>query len=184
MARLPDKHQQIVQAHAALIVGVVQAVQNPHLRPQLDEPLRVSEQNGWVALVGAIRKILAGSRDASLMNGLDEEDTVIVQAILRGLQDPSTLPDPAQNADPSMAAPGLAHMIHQAAHGNADALQMLSHMAEQMTQAGGDMARLGGIMRRLVNGERDGDALRKGMGAQGESLLNSILEELGKLEAH
>lgn len=184
MAKLPERDQQIVQAHAALIVGVVQAAQNPALKPQLDEPLRVSEQNGWVSLVAAIRKILDGSRDMALLGGLDEEDSIIVEAILRGLQDPGTLPDPAQSADPTMAAPGLAHMIHQAARGNAEALSLLSHMAEQMTAAGGDMARLGGIMRRLVNGERDVDRLAKGMGAQGESLLNSIVAELGKLEAH
>jgi hypothetical protein len=46
------------------------------------------------------------------------------------------------------------------------------------------MARLGGIMRRLVNGERDPDALCKGMGARGESLVLSILAELGQLEVH
>jgi hypothetical protein len=57
-------------------------------------------------------------------------------------------------------------------------------MAEQMTAAGGSMAKLGGIIRRLVNGERNADELSKGMDAKTESLLLSILEELGKLEAH
>jgi hypothetical protein len=57
-------------------------------------------------------------------------------------------------------------------------------MAEQMTRAGGDLARLGGITKRLVDGERDPDRLCKGMGAQGESLVLSLLGELGKLERH
>jgi hypothetical protein len=57
-------------------------------------------------------------------------------------------------------------------------------MAEQMTRVGGDMARLGAIMKRLVDGERDAEPLCRGMGAQGESLVVTILEELGRLEAH
>ena len=46
------------------------------------------------------------------------------------------------------------------------------------------MARLGGIMKRLVDGERDPEVLTKGMGAQGESLILSLLDELARLEAH
>jgi hypothetical protein len=57
-------------------------------------------------------------------------------------------------------------------------------MAEQMVRAGGDMARLGGIMRRLVNGERDFEVLSKGMGALGRTLLLDILSELGKSAIH
>ena len=57
-------------------------------------------------------------------------------------------------------------------------------MAEQMVRAGGDMARLGGIMRRLVNGERDFEVLSKGMGNLGRTLLLDILSELGKSAIH
>jgi hypothetical protein len=46
------------------------------------------------------------------------------------------------------------------------------------------MARLGGIMRRLVNGERDFEVLSKGMGALGRTLLLDILSELGKSAIH
>ena len=53
-------------------------------------------------------------------------------------------------------------------------------MAEQMSGAGGDMARLAAIMRRLVNGERDADLLTRGMEAQGKGLVMSILKELEK----
>ena len=56
----PDKQQQIIQTHAGLILGVVQCIQNPDLRPQMDQALVVSEQNGWDKLVAAIRKILNG----------------------------------------------------------------------------------------------------------------------------
>jgi hypothetical protein len=181
---LPPQQQQIIQTHAQLIVAAVQAAQARTLSPELDQALKVSEQNGWTQLVNTIRKIISGNHALSLMNGLDAEDATIIEAILRGIQDPATLPDPNAQPDASMAAPGLAAMINAARTGQPQALQMLAGMAEQMTAAGGDMARLGGIMKKMIDGERDPDRLGKGMGAMGKSLLHSILEELGKLEAH
>lgn len=181
---LSPRDQQIRLAHAGLIRLVVQASQNLSARAELDPVLTQAEQQGWTELIPRIRRVLDGARDTSLLRGLDEEDTVILTAILTGIQDPSTLPDPEAAADPTQAAPGLAQMIHAAARGDAQALHWLSQMAEQMTRAGGDMARLGGIAKRLVDGERDPARLCKGMGAQGESLVLSLLSELGKLERH
>ena len=68
--------------------------------------------------------------------------------------------------------------------GNPEALHMLANMAEQMVRAGGDMAKLGGMMRKLVGGERDADKLTTGMSVQGKELVYSILTELGKLTVH
>jgi len=177
--------QQIVQMHASLIVLVVQVAQNPANKQQLDNVLKVSADNGWTDLVRIINKIVAGDRSASLQQNLDEEDSAIIGAILSGIQNPSTLPDPdADSGDASMAAPGIAHMIIQASSGSTQALTMLSAMAEQMSAAGGDMRNLGGIMKKLLDGERDPDILCKGMGATGISLVQSILDELAKLQAH
>lgn len=184
MPSLPLREQQIIQAHAPLIVAVVKAVHNPATRSALEDILRVSTANGWADLVRTIRRILSGERDTELLQGLDEEDSAIVTAILRGLQNPATLPDPNQSADPTLAAPGLASMIYAARQGSVEALQLLARMAEQMTQIGGDMGKLGGIMRQLSQGERNADNLCRGMGAQGRSLVLSILEEIGKLEHH
>lgn len=184
MTNTPDRRGQIIVTHAAFIVNVVQACHDASRVAELESVLRAAEEYGQQDLVNAVRSVLKGSRDASLLNNLEEDDAVIVDAILRGLQDPSTLPDPNAQPDAGAAAPGLAGMIHAAATGNSEALQVLANMAEQMTAAGGDMARLGGIMRALVDGERDPEKLCKGMGAQGESLVASILEELGKLERH
>ncbi len=183
---LPERDRQILQAHAQSINLVVQVSHNPARGAELEPVLRAAEQNGWGALVGAVRRILAGERELRALQAraLDEEDTVIIEGILRGLRDPASLPDPNAAADPAMAAPGLAAMIHAAARGDAQALDWLAHMAEQMSRAGGDMARLGGLMRRLVNGEREADALAHGMGAQGQQLVHALLEELGKLEVH
>jgi len=179
-----ERKQQIIQSHAGVIVQVVQSIANPQLMPQTEEILKVSEKNGWNDLVAIIRRIIRGERDESLLAGLDEEDQTIATAILMGIQNPATLPDPNKAADASMAAPGIAHMVYQASTGNAEALQIISQMAEQMSQAGGDMRNLGGIIRKMINGERDPKVLAKGMGTQGRQLVDSILEELHKLLGH
>lgn len=175
-----------MQMHASLIVLVVQVATNQsQQKQQLDDVLKVSADNGWVDLVAVIKKILQGERSLNLLQNLDDEDSSIIKAILDGIQNPSTLPDPnATSGDSTMAAPGIAHMITQAGTGNHQALTMLSGMAEQMSQAGGDMAHLGGIMKKLIDGERDPDILCKGMSASGISLVQSILDELAKSQAH
>lgn len=185
MSNLPEQKEQILQVHASLINLVVQTHSNPQLRPKLSQILKVSAENGWEMLVLKIYKVLEGDRSENLTKDLDHEDAVIIDAILKGIQDPSTLPDPTQKAaNPTMAAPGIAHMVYEASTGNAQALSLLSHMAEQMSHTGGDMAQLAAIMKDLVDGERDPDILGRKMGAQGQSLVKSILEELAKLHPH
>lgn len=181
MTTLAEKSQQIILIHAPLINRVVKACQNPQMLPELKTLLKEAEANGWTDLAGAIHKILGGKREATILASLDEEDSVIIDAILRGLQDPATLPDPNIQTDPSMAPPGLAYMIHAAASGNPEALQQVAGMADQMIHFDGDMARLGGIMKRMIDGERDAEILCQGMGPQGKQLVLRILEELGKL---
>jgi hypothetical protein len=181
---LPEKSQQIVLAHAGLIRAVVVACQNREQRAVLEPLLEGALASGWQSLVFAIRRILAGARDTNVLAGLDEEDRVIVEAILRGLQDPATLPDPRSRPDPGMATPGLAGLIHAASSGDVVALQLLGDMASQMLRAGGDMARLSGILRRLVNGEHDPDVLCRGMSPRGAQLVVSLIEELARLRAH
>ena len=64
------------------------------------------------------------------------------------------------------------------------ALQLLADMATQMLRAGGDMARLSGILRRLIDHERDPDLLCRGMSPRGAQLVLSLMEELARLRAH
>ena len=182
--QIPEREQQIVQSHAAFICEAVACLQNADLRPRLDELLQTAQDNGWQALSAAVREIAGGQRDATLLGGLDEEDRAIAGAILRGLQDASTLPDPARKADPALAAPGLAHMIHAAGRGDAQALSLIGQMAEQMSRVGGDMSRVAGVIRPLINGERDADRLCQRMDARGRQLVLQILDELGKLGRH
>ncbi|HEB82112.1 MAG TPA: hypothetical protein ENJ11_04525 [Gammaproteobacteria bacterium] len=180
----PEKTQQILQTHASLINAVVQTVHEPSLKEHLDPILKQSAENGWQDLVNAINKILNGSREQDLLNGLDDEDKVIVDSILRGLQDPSTLPKVEQTGDATQAAPMIARLINEARRGDHNALAMLGAMAEQMLQAGGDMASLSAVLKDMIDGERNVDKLCTRMGPQGESLITQILSELGKLDSH
>jgi hypothetical protein len=184
MDSLPEKSQQILLTHAGLIRAVVVACQNRDRQAELEPLLEGAAANGWSALVTAIRRILSGTRDTQIFAGLDAEDRVIADAILRGLQDPASLPDPQSRPDPGMAAPGLAGLIQAAASGDVTALQLLGDMATQMLRAGGDMARLSGILRRLVDGERDPDVLCRGMSPRGAQLVLSLIEELARLHNH
>lgn len=181
---MPSYEEQIIQTHAGLIVQMVKAVFDPEARSEADNSLNQLKRFGEVKLAEALQQVLNGSRDKAILTHLEDEDRVIVSAVLQGIVNPDSLPNPHAGGDPSAAAPGLAHMIHAAATGDAQALHLLGGMAEQMTAAGGDMKYLGGIMRKMVNGERDPEELTKGMGMQGQSLVQSILQELGKFDLH
>ncbi|MGV6826551.1 MAG: hypothetical protein ACWA5Q_06210 [bacterium] len=180
---LPDPNEQILQAHASFICQVVEFSHNQDRQQELQQLLNTATENGWASLVEAIRHILAGQRDISVLKSLDHEDQIIAEAILKGMQDPSTLPDPNKKPDPTLAGPGLAHMIHTAGRGNSQALIIISNMAEQMSNAGGDLALIASVIRPLINGERDPEKLCKNLNTNAEKLLLQILEELEKLEA-
>ena len=47
MSRLPEKSEQILQAHAGLVHRVVMACQNRDRVPDLEQVLELSEKNGW-----------------------------------------------------------------------------------------------------------------------------------------
>ena len=181
---MTETNEQILQSHAGLIHRVVMHCNNPGSAPDLEQVLQQAEANDWTDLVRAIRDIMSGNRDESLLLGLDDEDRTIAESILRGIQDPSTLPDLEADFDSGMAAPGIASLVHASRNGNAHALQIIAGMAKQMLQAGGDMGILAGRIRPLVEGERDADKLTQDMGENGQKLMVDILEELLKLEAN
>lgn len=183
MAQLPDAVEQVLRLHAQFIHAVVNALRDRSQLPQLHEHLKAAEEAGWSRLGAALRQVIDGRRDESIKLGLDEEDRIIVDAVLRGIENPATLP-PIQPPDGAAAAPGLAAMIHAAGSGDVKAFSALANMAEQMMKAGGDMARLGGMMRRLVDGERDTGKLTKGMGPLGKELVINLLDELARLRPH
>ena len=177
-----NRQQQIVTVHAAFINEVAQCLLNRERQSDFKRLMQAADQNGWTDLTQAIRRIEAGRRDLELLNPLDEEDRVIVEAILRGLQDPASLPDPNAKPDPAMAAPGLASMIHAAASGNPQALQLIANMAQQMSRAGGSLAKLAAVIRPMINGERDPERLCHQMDGRTEQIVLGILHELQQLE--
>ncbi len=174
---LPTYKHQILATHAEFIRQVVSFSQNEVRQPELQKILQSARENGWPALVDALQQIIEGQRDLSLIQGMDEEDRVIAEAVMQGLQNPSTLPELSQHPNPTLAGPGLAHMIHAAAS-DPRALILISQMAEQMQTAGGDMARISGVIRPLINGERNEKKLTRNMGEQGRQLVKDILEAL------
>lgn len=180
----PDRDQQIIQTHAAFICQAVELLQRPEASDRLATLLSAAEDNGWTALSEAIRRISTGTRELAQLDRLDDEDRVIVEAVLLGLRDPSTLPDPQHKADPAFAAPGLAQMISEAGRGNVQALTLISQMAEQMSKVGGDMGRVAAAIRPMINGERDPDRLCSRMDTRGQQLILQILDELGKRDIH
>jgi hypothetical protein len=105
---------------------------------------------------------------------------VITEAILRGLQNPETLPNLDAAPDPEHAAPGLASMVAAARRGNVEALRALADMATQMRDAGGDMARLASALSQMEQGEDDVEKLSRGMSPAGVKLVETIIEELKK----
>jgi hypothetical protein len=180
-----DKREQILAVHAAFINQVVTSGPNPDRKEEFEQLMSMAIEHGWTDLVRTIRQIFTqGRRDIELLNNLDEEDQVIIEAILLGLQDPSTLPDPNAKPDPAMAAPGLASMIHAAGSGNTQALQIIAEIADQMSKVGGPMARLAAVIRPLIDGERDPDLLCKRLDSNTEAMVLGILDELKQLEGN
>jgi len=180
----PDTQEQILQSHAGLIHRVVMHCNNPGSVPDMEQVLQMAADNDWTTLVTVIRDIMGGNQDETMLALLDAEDRVIAESILRGLQDANTLPKLDTDIDSSMAAPGIAGLIHSSRSGNAQALQIIGNMATQMLEAGGDMSILAGRIRPLVEGERDTDKLTEKMGDKGQKLMLEIVEELLKLEAN
>jgi predicted metal-dependent phosphoesterase TrpH len=181
---LPDRDQQIVQTHAAFIREAVECIARADARVRLEALLKTAVEHGWTALAEAVRRIAGGQRELTQLTGLDEEDRVIAAAILRGLRDPATLPDPSRKADPALAAPGLAHMIHAAGRSDPQALSLISQMAEQMSRVGGDMSRLAAVIRPMISGERNPDTLCARLDTRGRQLVLQILDELARLGMH
>ena len=83
-----------LRKQAPLILAVAAAIQEFSRRKDLEQDLPNLEQRGWTNLVSAIRRILTGERDANILcESLDIEDSMIVETILEGIEDPSSLND-------------------------------------------------------------------------------------------
>lgn len=181
-SQLPSQQQQVIQTHSSLINLVVDSTQRSELKAKVEEVLNISASNGWVTLVKAIRKVLSGQYQLDQFSELDNEDKIIITAIINGIQNPQTLPPQQSAGNAQSAAPGIAHMVHAAANGDSQTLTALSTMAEQMSQAGGSMSLLASILKKMIDGNRDIDELTRGMDSNGQTLVNSIVNELNNID--
>jgi len=175
--------EEVLQAHASLIHRVVLHCNDPGSAPDLDAILRQAEDSDWKRLVATIRTIISGNRDESILQELDEEEATIIDSILRGLEDPSTLPALQPDFQSSLAAPGIANLIHASRDGNAHSLNIIANLIRQMLNVGGDFEVMAGHIRPMIEGERDLASLTENMTEKGQKMMAEILAELARLEA-
>ena len=151
---------------------------DPKSVPDLNQALEQAEENGWDQLVAIIRDIISGKREDAIPSELDEETRLVAEAILRGLHDPSTLPDMETDLDSPMAGRGIAGLLYSSRNGNEQALRIISGVTKQMWEAGGDMGIMAERIQTLLQGDRDMGRLTKDMGEKGQKMMLEILVEL------
>jgi hypothetical protein len=173
-----DIKQQVIQSHAKFIVLVVMCCQNKEYESHLEAALQQAELRGWHKIVVAVRQIVSGQASRIELAALDDEDRMILEAILEGLKNPQSLPDPLAKKSPDLAAPGIAALINQAASGDVQALHMASMMAKQMSGIDRSFALLAAAIKPMIDGERDLNKLCHGMDDKGCKLMEAIVEKL------
>ena len=174
--------EEVLQAHAGLIHRVVMHCDEPGSAPDLAEILQQAEDSDWKQLVATIRSIMSGNRDDSILQALDEEETIIIDSILRGLEDPSTLPALQADFQSNLSTIGIANLIHASCEGSAHSLNIIANLARQMLEIGGDFEIMAGHIRPMIEGERDPAKLTENMTEKGRKMMMEILAELAKLE--
>ena len=152
---------------AAVMAAVTGDTETGH---RLDAVLTELEVNrSWGALVGVLRRIIAGERDADqLLAGLDPIDTAIATRTLDALAGQVELTaTPAdlqlEAAVPEAWEPAIAAIV-AAATGTLDTdtrTELDSFLTN--TETDPNWAALVGILRRIVAGERDADQLLTGL---------------------
>lgn len=174
--------EQLLKLHASLLHEVVEACHDQGKQIELLNMLSEAEQNGWQKLCEAIRSILAGTRDESVMDGLDEEDVILIQAILIGIDNPETLPDANLEQQRDDAALGLASAIAAACQGDQKAMELIAHMEQTFQENPTEMGGIGNAIRKMVNGERSIVSLAEGLDTSSTKMIEHILEELKTVE--
>lgn len=159
---------QIRQEFAPIIQAVVLAAQgNPEMAEELVPVLNdMAQRRPWQQMAAALRRILAGERDAqSLMIGLDLADRVVVAEVL-GQLGTAVLPDAALDPNPALTLPqfinGLLNGVLLASKPGAP--DILRHDVETFTRkladdeaAPPDLRALGRILHDILNGDRAPD---------------------------
>ncbi len=87
----PGTRHQLLR-YLPFIQGCLTATGDASTATALDEALTQMAGRGWSPLVTALRRVLAGERDADLLcDPLDAEDSLIVETLVAALADPESL---------------------------------------------------------------------------------------------
>ena len=175
--------EEILRDHSTLIHRVVMHCNEPGSIADLEQILQLAEENDWQKLVTTIRKIMSGNRERALLHDLDEEESIIIESILDGLEDPGTLPTVTADLNSALAAPGIASLIHASMQGSTESLGIISNLTQQMQDSGGFYSNIAEGIKSMIDGERDLAKLTADISEQEQKLLSEILAELTAIEA-
>ncbi len=174
--------EEILQDHSTLIHRVVMHCNEPGSVADLEQALQLAEENDWQKLVATIRNIMSGNRDRSLLQDLDEEEKIIIETILKGIENPGTLPPVNADLNSAMAAPGIASLIQASMLGNAESTNIINSLTTQMLNTGTEYAAIAVSIKKMIEGERNLEILIENISEQGHKLMTDILTELKTLE--
>ncbi len=178
---------QVVVAAAAAGAGAAASVP-PELAALLDQ---LGATDDWGALVGALRRVLAGERDpAALLPGLDQVDAVILGDVLRGLgaapraaSQPSS-PPPRGEAGEGSEGISLEQLLElvavactpQAPAGLGEQLFGMTQQLARDPSMPAEIQALGRVLNHILSGERNPDlsALSPELAAAVRQLLAAV----------
>jgi hypothetical protein len=161
------------------------------LRPQIEELFPRFKEDNW-QIVDAIRRIWAGERDLeSLTDDIDRNSALIVQRILGVLAgEPSPFEAAPAPSSPASAPQGeqqqgftleqLFGVVAAACQGDAQAQQMAPLLVQALQQPAmpAEIQTLGGVMARILAGERD-PALAAGLTGELRGAVEGLIREIG-----
>ncbi|MEK7990943.1 MAG: tetratricopeptide repeat protein, partial [Thiotrichaceae bacterium] len=90
-ANFAGTRYELKREHSELILGTVAAISNAEIRKELEAQMKTAPDQ-WNNFKTALQQILAGERDEEILcEPLDLEDSMIVYAILEGIENPDSL---------------------------------------------------------------------------------------------
>jgi tetratricopeptide (TPR) repeat protein len=182
-----------MQPYQNLIAAVVRATQRDTEAQGFVKGEYSKMQAGgeeWQQTANAIRSIIAGERDIEVLReSLFSTGFVIVHTILARLSGAApAIPEPTATPQPADASAAIAGIRQQwapiveaivaACQGDAEAGAQVARLLDQLAQQD-DWRALAAVLRRILAGERDADALLVGLDATDALIAGDVLRGLG-----
>jgi hypothetical protein len=169
----------VIQTVIATCNGNQNAVQQ--LGPFLNE---MEQKEEWRALIGVLRRIVAGERNAlELLRGLDETDTIVAGDVLRGLG--VDVPIAGQDDDDEGKMMSLQDLLNRvvvackpdAPAGLAEQLQGVTRGMATQPNLQPELRELGRVLNQILSGERNPD-----LSALHPQLVEAVRQILAELK--